>query len=553
MPASQRVYFHAGEAMLSEKARPWILRPSSKPRLIWDILALVVIVYDLVSVPLQVFHLSSSLLDVQRALQIFTTLFWLLDIPTNFLTAVYVNGALQLDYRSIARAYARSWLCFDILVLIPDIVTILEGDMDSDSAASTDSIGLLRAVRAGRLLRLVRFLRLLRLAKLLQVLQVLSSRINHELVLVLFNIAKMTFLTAYLGHLLSCIWFAVGDVQDGWVYTKGLNGASVEMQYLTSLEWALSRIHPSAMQSNMSLQTGPERALAIAASFLALGVSSIFISSITNTMADIGRERQRKKQILLSVREYCGSHRISSGHTLRIKKYVEREHHRKKSRQLHLELLETLPQDMLFELFHEGRSQALQHHSLFDQLGRIDPVMELNFCNKVVTELHVIALDKVFKSGDTGKAMYIPATGQCYYEYLPPDLPTAPAPQTKRSIVSQFIRRLSLRSLESKVAPTDAATISPVWQNECLSECSLWVHGWKHRGNLQAASDGRLITVQVNKFGEFLQDFPGTLVDTVVYARFYMDALNKHLIMGEQLPTCLFQDLKGRRPRHPGT
>ena len=33
---------------------------------------------------------------------------------------------------------------FDILVLIPDIVTILEGDMDSDSAASTDSIGALR-------------------------------------------------------------------------------------------------------------------------------------------------------------------------------------------------------------------------------------------------------------------------------------------------------------------------------------------------------------------------------------------------------------------------
>ena len=27
-------------------------------------------------------------------------------------------------------------------------------------------------------------------------------------------------------------------------------------------------------------------------------------------------------------------------------------------------------------------SQALQHHSLFDRLGRIDPVMELNFCNK---------------------------------------------------------------------------------------------------------------------------------------------------------------------------
>lgn len=46
LPPSQRVYFHAGEVMLSEDAKPWILRPSSKPRLIWDVLALVVIVYD---------------------------------------------------------------------------------------------------------------------------------------------------------------------------------------------------------------------------------------------------------------------------------------------------------------------------------------------------------------------------------------------------------------------------------------------------------------------------------------------------------------------------
>ena len=51
-----------------------------------------------------------------------------------------------------------------------------------------------------------------------------------------------------------------------------------------------------------------------------LGIFNLTPGSITNTMADLSRERQRQKQILLSVREYCGSHRISSGHTLRIKK-----------------------------------------------------------------------------------------------------------------------------------------------------------------------------------------------------------------------------------------
>eukprot|EP00439_Symbiodinium_sp_Y106_P045782 s258_g5.t2 len=539
LPPSHRVYFHAGEVMLSEDAKPWILRPSSKPRLVWDVLALFVIVHDLVTVPLQVFELDAAFHETKRGLQLFTTVFWLLDIPTNFLTAVYINGALQVDPWKIAQAYSRSWLCFDVLVLIPDVMAIVEGAQDA--AEGTESIGLLRAARTGRLLRLVRFLRILRLAKLLQVLGSLSARINHEMALLAFGITKMIFLTAYLGHLLSCLWFAVGDVEDGWVYTRGLNGAPFHLQYLTSLEWALSRIHPSAMQNNMALQTGPERALAIAASFLALGVSSLFISSITNTMADINRERQRKKQILYSVRDYCGSHRISSGHTLRIKQYVEREHHRKKTQQLHLELLETLPKDMLFELFHEGRSQALQHHSLFDRLGRIDPVMELNFCNKVLAELHVMTLDKVFKSEDAGKAMYIPAAGQYNYEYLPPDRRAGvPQTQAKQSTMRRLIHRLSLRSTESKVWPTEVtATITAVGPGDCLSEYCLWVEGWKHRGNLQAAVDGRLISVQVSEIGKFLQDFPGTLVDTVVYARFFLEALNRHLLLQHGIVTDL--------------
>ena len=144
-------------------------------------------------------------------------------------------------------------------------------------------------------------------------------------------------------------------------------------------------------------------------------------------------------------------------------------------------------------------SQALQHHSLFDRLGRIDPVMELNFCNKapqrrvlykvsrrrpnsdlatmcpvcpeVLAELHVMTLDKVFKSEDAGKAqtfrktsqltqsrqstaqaMYIPAAGQYNYEYLPPDRRAGvPQTQAKQSTMRRLIHRLSLRALDRRV------------------------------------------------------------------------------------------------------
>ncbi|CAE7832473.1 eag, partial [Symbiodinium sp. CCMP2592] len=78
--------------------------------------------------------------------------------------------------------------------------------------------------------------------------------------------------------------------------------------------WAVSRVHPSTIQLSMQLKTPYERALAICASFGALGLSSLFISSITNTMADTSRKLQRKNQLLHSVREYCSAHFISASH-----------------------------------------------------------------------------------------------------------------------------------------------------------------------------------------------------------------------------------------------
>ncbi|OLQ00507.1 hypothetical protein AK812_SmicGene16829 [Symbiodinium microadriaticum] len=109
----ERRFFHEGEAVAPDQ-QSCVVRPASKPRLIWDMLAIFVLLYDLVSVPLDAFRLQQTV-----------TLYWLLDIFASFATAVYVNGKLYM--RHWAKAYCRSWFVFDVLVLVPDIF-VLVGD-----------------------------------------------------------------------------------------------------------------------------------------------------------------------------------------------------------------------------------------------------------------------------------------------------------------------------------------------------------------------------------------------------------------------------------------
>lgn len=503
---------------------------------------MVVLVYDLITIPIQVFYFEEVADRFLFVLQILIMLYWVADIPASLCTAVYVNNTLLLRRRDIAKNYVLSWMFFDILVLTPDIFTMV-GEFTRSDVGAADQVGIVRAVRAGRLFRLLRILRLLRIAKLLKVLNTLKAQVNNALLFLALSIAKFGFLVLYMGHVLACLWFAVGDVEDGWVTEKDLVSQSFGTQYLEAVQWALSRVPLSMMQQNIILKTGAERGLAIGASFVALGFGSVFISSITNTMADIQRRRERKKQLLQSVREYCSSHHISASHAMRIKSFVEREHSRKKTLKAHLELLETLPQDMLRELFHEARSSTLESHVFFYDIGLKDRPMQMDLCCKAVNEQYMLFGDKIFRTGEPAEAMYFVSTGYCKYEYTPPKPPKPPPPASPRQTSGPAGRRQSsflgvfgpggpemsiqVRRLSSGNVIRDVPSSTSLCAGCWISEHALWVLGWKVHGVLEATTDGWLLTLNATDAHKCFQEYPDTLVDAVVHARRFLDKLNE--------------------------
>ena len=154
-------------------------------------------------------------------------------------------------------------------------------------------------------------------------------------------------------------------------------------------QWSLTPLHAA------------ERWLGIFGTCMALLTGSLFISVLTNTMAEVARERTRTTKILQAVRRYCHTYSISYAYTRQMKRYVEREHRRNEI-QCHMSLLQTLPEGMVRELFQEARSGTLHAHAFFKEIGLSDRGMELNLCSQAVNELYYLAGDVIFDT--TSKA-----------------------------------------------------------------------------------------------------------------------------------------------------
>ncbi|CAE6941507.1 AKT5 [Symbiodinium sp. CCMP2456] len=424
------------------------IHPESPQRMFWDVLGMLVLLVEVLTVPLQVYDIAGDARNVADILHWGTTLYWVLDLPASFLTAVYINDVLHTSFADVARAYLKSWFVFDALMLAPEVVVFvnafspMEGVEMDDAAAS----GLLRALRARRLMKVVRFVRILRFRKAMLVLKKMSfykqfrmffsGRISSSLLPVLCLMCGL----AISVHFLAALWFIAGTAERGWAFNEGLHEAPFALQYTRSVEWAVSRLPASALRANVELHTAFERWVAIMATFASLVISSLFISVITNLMADVARRTRKMAHILDSVRKYCGACGVSYGHTMKVRRLVEREHCRA-SIQEHMEFLLTLPETVVKELFHEARSITLACHPFFLELCAENNLMELQLCNRAAKELYLLEHDEIFRGNERGEGVYILASGGAQYiqgtEFYQP-LHTAAAKGTASSVIRMF-------------------------------------------------------------------------------------------------------------------
>eukprot|EP00927_Polykrikos_kofoidii_P034813 TRINITY_DN2944_c0_g1_i3.p1 TRINITY_DN2944_c0_g1~~TRINITY_DN2944_c0_g1_i3.p1 ORF type:complete len:902 (-),score=114.34 TRINITY_DN2944_c0_g1_i3:217-2826(-) len=494
------------------------LNPQSRAKLVWDILAVVVLLYDLVVIPLQAFDLPAN--DAAVLIDVSVLVYWTMDTVVSAITGRYINGKLELRLEVILRRYLKTWFLFDISLIIPEwLMIMLDGDGDQSP------LGLVRVFKGVRFARLARLLRLLRLVKMGKMFEELSSRINSNLVLLSLNVIKMMLGITILIHILACAWYFVGkQSDDGWVRQNGVHLQDFGYRYLFTFQFSMARLHPSTFGTNLSFKTVSERLLSIIVSLCALGGGGVFISSITNTMALLEAHRTMRTRKLAIVREYVKENHISTSLAVRTKKYVEESVDRKLREQNAADLVSLVPSGLLAELHREAWSPTICNHHQFRLLSVNHPKTLCNLCNQAFREIVANASELVFGVCDPCTCMFFIRAGELRYSQLE-ELSDDCSPEGTESIY-----------VEEKILP-----------GQWLSEPSLWTR-WENQGNLKPAKDSTILVLHMEPFVIEIQSHERVLVEIADYCKRFIQCMNMLRDLSDNLPPSFAQEEPAEEP-----
>ncbi|CAK9092725.1 unnamed protein product [Durusdinium trenchii] len=528
----------------------YVLCPNSWRRICWDFLTCIFILFELLNStwlprwselqrisisPLQLYRMGELLRNTTDLLQ------WML-----FQAMLWYPPVFGVQYRW-RRDGNLTWE-----MLIPDLIVVFLPNFNDGPAS------VVRIVRFRRLVRLIRFLQLIRLWNVVQSYASLEYRMTFLKTKFGSLIQPVLTVTVIIGlsvHVLGSLWYYVGDVDGGWVLKEGLHEVSIARQYTRSMEWALSKLPPSALRVSVELHTPAERWLGIFGTGMALLCGSIFVSFLTNTMADVARERTRTTKIMQSVRKYCSMHGISYRHTMQMRRYVEHEHRRKEMNS-HMPLLEDLPEGMVRELFQEGRTQTLHNHAFFMEIGLADSAMELNLCSHAVSELYLLAGDIIFDTTSKTEGMYLIGAGNSIYFYWSESTKMS-ARRSRRTettgSIFQSIMTLGTSGPTNTNQRDRSSTMlmaqTMIQAGEYCAEPALWVKAWRHQGQLQSVVESRALLVSTCELFKVLEHYANSLANTIVYARCFVEELNKTADLCKQVTDLPLTPLDEERRR----
>lgn len=389
-----------------------ISSPSSKYRLLWDVLGIVFLGYDLLSVPLQVYAFEEH--RVAKIGRYITAAFWSADILASFFVGYHVKGRVEMRPCKVACHYVRSWFMLDVALVATDWAFLLVYSKTS-------------AVRLGKFTRGMRAFRLLRLVKYHVLLADVTTRIRSEYMRTVLSIGKIITFIVFVNHFIACGFYGLHHLDVSgytWVVknfeTDDLPGRENALyRYYTSVHWSLTQFTPASME--VVPVNSVERAYTVCVLLFALVTFSSFVSSITTAMTHLRHCNARKIEQDSTLRRYLSEHDISPELTSRVLHYFQdrQQQNRRqvRTKEADVELFKVLPDSIKFELRHEAFMPVLQSHPLFHHLMTCDLPALKHICRSAVLEKRLTVHDELFGHGADVTHMLFLTEGVLNYKY----------------------------------------------------------------------------------------------------------------------------------------
>lgn len=230
----------------------WIIPPTNKTKLKWDLLVGLFIIYSVIIIPYRIgFGVDTTELPA-IIFDIFVDICFLLDMVLMFRTAFTdAVGVVDTCPAHIRSRYLRGWFWIDLFSTFP-FDRVVEAFLSSGDSSKARAVKLIRVVRLARLLKLVRML------KMGPIMKHFDEVVGNSPLLVKFS--KLAVSLVLLGHLIGCFWYFVAMSSDStidsceagqllcdpsvpattWYEAAGITPEMRDSQYCTAFYWAFT-------------------------------------------------------------------------------------------------------------------------------------------------------------------------------------------------------------------------------------------------------------------------------------------------------------------------
>mmetsp|Transcript_116719 Transcript_116719/g.337130 ORF Transcript_116719/g.337130 Transcript_116719/m.337130 type:complete len:688 (+) Transcript_116719:282-2345(+) len=438
--------------------RFFVIHPSSNKRLLWDLVSMVMVAYDVVSIPVDVSGLfqgpSDGLANFLEYMDWVTAVFWSFDLPISFITGFHNAGLIEMRLQKIAKHYIQSWLAFDLVIVLVDWIFLIVG--------ANAILRLGKTQRASRIFRTFRLARSLKLhGKLTQFLQGVRS----DAVRITANVCLMAASILIFNHYFACGFFFIGSIGEAgknWIFYHA-DGESNLFKYVIALHWSLTQFTPAAMEVHPRNFT--ERVYTVITLFFAMVTFSTFISSITTGMTNLRKLRSDKARQQKMLQDYFAENQVSAELGRRVWEYLSNKHfaHKKHLAKKDIDIFKLLPQSMMSKLNEELYGPILQRNPFFLQYGAVQYGALMQITDATISELSLVSGEEVFIAGKPAAKMYFLMSGHMEYDH------------------------------------GDIRCCAKLKKGDWVSEPALFMK-WEHCGTLYAASTAELVEVGLAPF-----------------------------------------------------
>eukprot|EP00929_Paragymnodinium_shiwhaense_P024560 TRINITY_DN1506_c1_g2_i5.p1 TRINITY_DN1506_c1_g2~~TRINITY_DN1506_c1_g2_i5.p1 ORF type:complete len:1166 (-),score=265.66 TRINITY_DN1506_c1_g2_i5:49-3546(-) len=457
-----------------------IAEPYSRRQLCWEICSSLLVLYDIMAIPLEVFDPPESAFVAVATWVV--RIWWTLDIFISFTTG-YVSdqGTVVTKPSMVAKKYLRNQLFIDLLVVASDWTEVIVG---------TRTTGVFKARRMLRLTRLAR------LKKARETQEKLSEFFSAK-VFVVASVVRLLAALLVLLHVLSCMWYGVSDNyqyvigpgKPSWVEDMDLRQMSFGEKYLHSFHFASAIFwgEHTALPFNTV-----ERVFIIMTLFFCFVLQIWLVSSITTSMTQLEIASARRNARFIKLERYMHNHNISRELTLKVTRNAKHElqEQERNAPESEIDLLQVISEPLFMELHYEIFSPSLFLHPFFKCYSVFNPAGIRKACHVAADLQHFSKGDIIFHNSETpvNPRVFFVVNGELMYIW-------AGDP--------------SMRAVGCK---------------NWISEAVLWVHSWIHMGTLRAETNCRLMTINALKFQEILGTFPS--MEPVKYANRFTQFVN---------------------------